>query len=181
MGQNRGKFEITKPDGTKVTIHQRNPQDFKEYKDLPTWVRTAIVMCEITGLSRAEAAKRCGKAASTLGIYYTKSPAAKAWIAELQDIKVDPLKMSEMIFKSNSLGVSLEYFATYEKAIEAGDYQTAAKISQDLLDRAGVTKKKEKSNEKIQVTLNIAGSLDVPEISASYDEVVLEDDEFDVS
>ena len=179
----KNSFVAKRKDGTEVVIPQREPQDFVQYKDLPTWVRTAIVMVEILGMTRTEAAKRCGKAQKTLSGYINKSPAAQAWATELRGMTADPQKMAQMVINSNSLGVSLEYFAAYEKAVEAGDYSSVAKISQDLLDRAGVTKKKEKNDEKIHVTLNIAGSqgIDIPEISASYEEVTLDDEEFNVS
>ena len=182
MGDSRKSYTyVDKKTGKEVVRHQRAPEDFIEYKSLPTWVRTACVMVEILGVSRAEAAKRCGKSGSTLNKYYQSSPAVHAWAKELQDMAYDPQKMAQMMLNSNSLGVSVEYFAAYEKAIEAGDYSQVARISQDLLDRAGVTKKKEKSDDKVHVTLHIAGgSIDVPEISASYEEVVLDPDEYDV-
>lgn len=179
----KNSFVAKRADGTEIVIPQREPKDFVEYKDLPTWVRTALVMVEILGVSQKEAAKRCGKSGATLSNYVTRSPAAKAWAEELKKMTVDSQKMAQLVINSNSLGVSLEYFASYEKAIEAGDYAQVARISQDLLDRAGVTKKKEKSDDKIHVTLNIAGGggIDVPEVTASYEEVVLDDEEFDVS
>lgn len=164
----------------KHSIQKRNPENFYEYAELPTWVRTATAMVTLGGYTQTEAAKRCGKGQGTLSAYMRTSPAVKVWIEELKEASLDPQFMAEVAFKASAYGISLEYLAVYEKAIEASDFNAAAKISQDMLDRAGVTKKREKPDAgQLQVTLNIAGGggIDIPQITASYEEVQDTDDD----
>ena len=160
---------------------RREPADFKDYKDLPVWVRTACAFVFLNGMTQKEAARRCGKAAGTLGGYINHSPAVQDWIQKLKSASTDPVKMAEWAIQGNALGVSMEYYAAYEKAIDANDYKEVARMSQDFLDRAGVTRKKDtKDDGKITVTLNIAGGLDVPTVTASYDEVETVDTDFEI-
>ena len=161
----------------------REPADFTEYVELPTWVRTAVAMVALGGYTQKEAAEKCGRAGGTLSGYMNTSPAVKIWVKQLQEASKDPKAMAEYTFKASAYGITLEYYAAYEKAIEASDFNAVAKMSQDMLDRAGVTKKKDVPDAgKIQVTLNIAGSgaLDFPEVEASYEKVEVEDADFEI-
>jgi hypothetical protein len=151
---------------------RKEPKEMTEFSQLPTWVRTAITMHDVLGLSWKAAAERCGKSGATLN-HYKKSIAVKQWREELAEIVQDPKTLAEMVLNANSLNVTLEYFAAYDKAAQAGDYAAVGKMSQDLLDRQGITKKKETvSAENLSITLNIgSGSLDVPEVTSDFEVV----------
>src|SRR5690606_15181436 len=55
------------------------PEKKQEVSELPRWVKTALVLREVDGLTYREAAARFNKAPSTLSDY-ARSPAAKTWI-----------------------------------------------------------------------------------------------------
>jgi len=157
------------------------PAKITEFIKLPAWVRTAITMHVVLGHSWAVVSKRTGRNPSTLK-EYVKSPAVKEWLAQLEEFAVNPIAMAEATLKANALDISMEYMLAYEKAIESNDYNSVAKISQDLLDRVGITKKRDhKDTPEVKVTLNIGSdaSIEVPEISASFEEVV-EDADFEI-
>lgn len=169
-------------------IRRKEPEDAVEYSDLPAWVRSGVTMVDVLGITQAAAAKRLGKNITTFNQYLRKSPAVARWRLEIAEVSNDPKAMAEMTLKANSLNVTLDYFAAYEKAIDAGDYATVAKVSQDLLDRVGITKKKDVTDApKMNVVLHIGGGggIDIPEVSATYEEIepvdtdyeILEDDE----
>src|SRR5690606_31397358 len=138
--------------------------------ELPRWVKTALVLREVDGLTYREAAARFNKAASTLSDY-ARSPAAKTWIASLTEFVEDPIAMAKAYLSANALSVTLERFIFLQAAIDAGDYATGDKIARDLQDRMGIVAKKS-SEGAIQVKINLGGtSLDMPAIEAEYEEV----------
>lgn len=167
--------KVVLKDGT--TFMARRPDEFLEWKELPSWVRICVAMQYVGGHSWAEVSKRTGRSAGTLSNWRKNSPAVKEWIKELKEATLDANFMARAVFESSSYQVSLEYFAIYEKAIAAGDYKEAARMSQDMLDRAGVVKKKDKVDQgKITVTLNL-GSASLEPAAIEADFTVIEEDE----
>lgn len=152
-------------------LPSKKAEDFKEFSDLPAWVKTVVSMHDVLGLTWEEACKRVGKSKTAIA-RYRPSPACKEWRQELEGMVNDPKQMAELSIRASAFNIGLDYLAAYEKAVAAGDYNSVAKMSQDLFDRIGITKKREeKPRDKIQVTLNLGSSLDIPEISATYEEL----------
>lgn len=157
--------------------YESTPAHQKEkITDLPRWVKTALVMKEVDGLTYKEAAARFKKAASTLA-NYGKSPAAKEWISHLAEFVDDPLAMAKAYMSANALSVTLDRLAFLQAAIDAGDYATGDKIAKDLQDRMGIVAKQNK-HENPTIILNLAsGALEIP--AGDYDSEIQEGD-FDV-
>lgn len=176
------------PDPTKDpkrlrTYGQRKPVEMVEFQDLPAWVRTVAAMHDLLGMSWEEAAKRCGRAGGSAS-QYNKSPAFQRWREELKTVANDPIKMAEYILKASAASVTVDYFAAYEKANEAGDFNAVSKMSQDLLDRIGITRKKDNSgsgNIKIELTLGGGmAALEPPRIVATHEEVEEKGPDFEI-
>lgn len=158
------KYESTPP-------HQK-----ENVSDLPRWVKTALVLHAVDGLSYNEAAKRFNKAGSTLA-NYKKSPAADKWLASLVDFIEDPVAMAKAYLSANALSVTLERFIFLQAAIDAGDYATGDKIARDLQDRMGIIAKKSGGDGALSVNIKLASSsVEVPSIEAEW-EVVGEDED----
>ena len=153
------------------------PPDKKEkVTDLPRWVKTALVMREVDGLTWNEAAARFNKTGNTLS-KYGRSPAAHIWIEHLTEFVEDPVAMAKAYLSANALSVTLDRLAFLQAAIEAGDYSTGDKIAKDLQDRMGITAKKAGSDGAISVNVSFGGAnFEAPVIEASW-EVEGEDDE----
>lgn len=150
-----------------------------EFSQLPVWVRNVAAMNVLLGVSFADGCKKFNRSTATLQ-NYKDSQAYKEWEAELKDKAADPEFMAQALLKSSTLNVTLEYLAAYEKAIQSGDYKEVAKISQDLLDRGGVVKKKEVKDQRVVVKLDLGGSdINAPVIEASYEVVDDEEEEED--
>lgn len=142
--------------------NRKMPDERVEFTDLPTWARTAAAYHDLLGMSWREAAGKVGKKPGTLDAYKT-SPAFKRWRSELQEAALDSQTMAEMVLKAHAAGITVEYLAAYQKAIEVGDYNAVAKISQDLLDRANVTKKSAPKTQTPAITINLdSRSLEIP-------------------
>lgn len=154
------------------------PPDQKEnVTDLPRWVKTALVMREVDGLTWNEAATRFNKTGNTLS-KYGRSPAAKKWIEHLAEFVEDPVAMAKAYLSANALSVTLDRLAFLQAAIEAGDYATGDKIARDLQDRMGIVPKKTGSEGAIQVKISMGTStLEIPTIEADYEIIHGSDDE----
>lgn len=156
---------------------RREAEERTEFADLPTWTRTAAAFHDLLGLSWREAAAKVGKKPGTLD-YYKASPAFRRWRAELQEAALDSQVMAEMVLKAHAAGITVEYLAAYQKAIEVGDYNAVAKISQDLLDRANVTKKSAPKTQAPAITINLdSRTLEIPLGDSS---VEIEEGDFEV-
>lgn len=153
----------------------KKPENMAEFKDLPTWVRVAAVMHDVIGLTWAEAAQRCGKKnGGSLQQYASRSPAFKKWREELKTVSEDPIRISEIVLRSTALNITADYLAAYEKAVEVGDYNAVAKMSQDIYDRLGIVRKKEQKQEfKIELSLGSGGVslLEPPKVEATHEEI----------
>lgn len=150
----------------------KHPTKREEFSELPVWVRNVAAMHYMLGTPFADGCKKFGKSEHSLRNYKT-SPAWKEWVAEMEEKASDPTHVASSTIRASMLNVTLEYLAAYEKAIASGDYKEVAKISQDLLDRGGITKKKEVSDARVVVKLDLGGtSLEAPVIEATYEEVV---------
>lgn len=150
---------------------RKTPQERTEFSDLPTWVRAAAAMKYVLGMTWKEVASRVGKSPSTVDAY-KRSPAFKKWREELYDVSEDPRAMAEFALRSSAMGVTMEYLAAFQKAIDASDYEATAKMAKDLLDRIGINKKERK--KQTQPTLHITiggGGVEVPAIEAEWEEV----------
>lgn len=159
----------------KLGFIPRTAESRTEFKDLPTWVRSAIAMHELVGLSWADACKRCGKSAAAMK-EYQKSPALQAWTEELREYATDPKFMAEKVLEASVLGVTLDYLGAYEKAVESGDYNAISKMSQDLLDRFGIVRKKDQGKpESLKIELVLGGGgmamLEPPKVTATHEEI----------
>lgn len=151
------------------------PKERTEYSDLPTWVRTAAAMKYVLGMTWKQVADKVGKSPSTVDAY-KRSPAFKRWREELKDAAQDPKTMAEYALKASAMGVTMEYLAAFQKAIDASDYEATGKMARDLLDRVGVTKKKDTQSSQPSLHITIAGgAADAPAIEADYE--IVEDEE----
>ena len=145
-------------------------EDRTEIEQLPRWVKTALVMQAVDGLSYNEAAERLGKAGSTLA-GYAKSPAAKKWLSGLSTFLNDPVAMAKAYLSANALTITLERMAFLEAAVAAGDYREGDKIARDLQDRIGIIAKKAESGGAINIRLSLGGALlEGPVIEAEWTE-----------
>jgi len=146
-------------------------KDKQHPSELPRWVKTALIVRAIDGMTWNEAAERFGKAGSTLS-EYGKSPAAKAWLATLEEFLEDPVAMAKAYIGANAMSVTLDRFVFLEAAKSAGDYKEGDKIARDLQDRMGIIAKKNEGGGAIKIQLSLGGgSLDVPVVEAEWSEV----------
>jgi hypothetical protein len=135
--------------------------------DLPRWVKTALVLRAVDGLSYNEAATRFNKAGSTLS-NYAQSPASKKWLSSLESFIEDPVAMAKAYLSANALSVTLERFIFLQAAIDAGDYATGDKIAKDLQDRMGIVAKKADAGA-VSVKINFGGAnFDAPVVEAEW-------------
>lgn len=132
-----------------------------EFAQLPTYVRTACAMHELMGMTWEEVGKRLGKKPATIS-HYVQYPAYKKWRDELHSISEDPQKMAEFAIRSNLMGITLDYLAAFQAAVDAGSYRDVAKMAQDLLDRGGVVTKKPDSGPTTVVVNLGSTSFEIP-------------------
>ena len=130
----------------------------QEVTELPRWVKTALILRAIEGMSWNEAAERFGRKGNTLS-QYGKSPAAAKWLSTLEEFLEDPVALAKAYIGANALSVSLDRFAFLEAAIAAGDYKEGDKIARDLQDRMGIIAKKAGGEGAISVKINLGGGL----------------------
>lgn len=144
-------------------------REYEDPADLPRWAKMALVEHVMLGENLETAAKHRGKSRSQLQ-KYSSSPAGKKWKAEITKIADDPVKLAEMMIRSSIHSVTAEYLAALDTAIQAGDYKEVGVMSRDMLDRMGVTKKKDDVREqKTAIVINLqTTSLDVPTIRSTY-------------
>ena len=146
------------------------PEKKEEVSDLPRWVKTALVMKAVDGMSYNEAAERLGKTGGTLS-NYAKSPAAKKWLASLAAFLEDPVALARAYLSANALSITLERLAFLEAAVAAGDYREGDKIARDLQDRLGLGAKKEGAGGAINIRLSLGGALlEGPVVEAEWSE-----------
>lgn len=154
------------------------PEKKEEVSDLPRWVKTALVMKAVDGMSYKDAAERLGRTGATLA-NYASSPAAKKWLASLATFLEDPVAMAKAYLSANALSVTLERLAFLEAAVAAGDYREGDKIARDLQDRMGIIAKKAEAGGAINIRLSLGGALlegPVVEAEWSEDDAVSEND-----
>lgn len=143
--------------------------------DLPRWVKTALIMREVDGMTYTEAAKRFNKSPRTLS-EYAKSPAAKEWISHLAEFVEDPVAMAKAYMSTNALSVTLDRLVFLQAAIDAGDYREGDKIARDLQDRMGIVAKKAESGAiSVKIQLGAGGTLESPIVEADW--VAVSDDD----
>lgn len=153
--------KLTPEQAAKLNSYPK-PHEKTEFSELPAWVRAAAPMHELLGLPWEEVMKRFGKGETAIK-RYRGSPAYKKWKEELEATSLDPKMMAELTLKASTLGVTLEYLAAFEKAVEAGDYQVTAKLAQDLLDRQGIVKKTPKQDGPRSIIVNLgSASFEIP-------------------
>lgn len=162
--------------GVEVMLERiREPEEILTFEDLPTWARLMAAQHDLMGLSWEEAARRCGKKGQGSISFWNKTPAMKAWREEIKGVSLDPRAVVERIIGSSIAGVTMDYHAAYEKAVEVGDYKEVAKMSQDLLDRFGVVRKKDQPQGavKIELTLGSGGALALnpPQVETSHEKI----------
>lgn len=149
----------------------------QEVHDLPRWVKTALIQWAVDGLSYNEAAKRVGKAGSTLS-KYAKSPAAKKWLGELEEFLSDPVSMAKAYMSANALSITLERFVFLEAALAAGDYKEGDRIARDLQDRMGIVAKKNDASKGVSLNINLGGAgVEIPTIEAEWEDVTPGEDD----
>ena len=136
-------------------IERKENPDFTK---LPTHVRVACAMHELMGMTWEEIGKRLGKSPATLSAY-TGFAGYKKWREELQAHSEDPKTMAELTLRSNAMGITLEYLAAFQAAVDAGAYSEVGKMAKDLLDRAGVITKKNEGAGAINIRLSLGGAL----------------------
>lgn len=142
----------------------------EEISDLPRWVKTALVMKAVDGMSYNEAAERVGRKGGTLSDY-AQSPAAKKWLDSLSAFLDDPVALAKAYLSANALSVTLERLAFLEAAVAAGDYREGDKIARDLQDRMGIIAKKAEAGGAINIRLSLGGALlEGPVVEAEWSE-----------
>lgn len=163
-------------------MKRKTPDEMKEFGDLPTWVRTAAVCKYLMGMTWKDVASKVNRSPKTVQ-GYTSSPAFKRWKSELEEASSDPKLMAELVLRSNALGVTLEYLAAFQQAIDDSDYKETGIMARDLLDRIGVTKKSEKGPSggmTINVTLPGGASLEPVMVETEYKQLESEDPDYEV-
>lgn len=162
--------------GIEVMLERlREPEEITEFSDLPTWARLMVAQHDLMGLTWAEAARRCGKKNAGSIQFWNKTPAMRAWREEIKGISLDPRAVVERIINSSIAGVTMDYHAAYEKAVEVGDYKEVAKMSQDLLDRFGVVRKKDQPQGAVKIELSLGGgaalALSPPQVESKHEKI----------
>lgn len=153
-----------------------SPQEREEISDLPRWVKTALVLQAVDGLTHKDAAARFNRTGKTLA-KYASSPAAKKWLGSLTEFIEDPVAMAKAYLSANALSVTLERFIFLQAAIDAGDYKVGDQIARDLQDRMGVVAKREKQ-ETSTIILNLgSASLEIP---LGHSEAVIQEGDFEI-
>ena len=152
------------------------PNKREEVKDLPRWVKTALVYKEVYGESYNEAAERFKHKGGTLS-QYAASPAGKTWRAGLQRIADDPVALAEAMLRGNSLNITLDRISFLEMAKNAGDYAEADKIAKDIMDRVPELAKKSGTKDSggmtIHLTLPGGFTLDPIQVTSSAEPLKL--------
>jgi len=147
-----------------------------EIQDLPRWVKTALVMKAVDGLTYKEAAARMNKKPDTLS-GYAKSPAAHKWLESLLEFIDDPVEMAKAYLRGNALSITLDRIVNLEAAIAAGDYKAADSIAKDLQEKLGITAPKAKADVPAVLNITIGGDqVEIPMIEAEWVEIVEEDE-----
>jgi hypothetical protein len=146
------------------------PNEKQEISELPRWVKTALVMKHVDGMTYKDAAARFNRTGKTLALY-AGSPAASKWIEHLLEFVEDPVAMAKAYLSANAMSVTLDRIAFLQAAIEAGDYATGDKIAKDLQEKMGIVAKKSQEGAlSVKIQLG-AGSVDVPVIEAEWEKV----------
>jgi len=110
------------------------PNKREDIKDLPRWVKTALVRKEVYGESYNDAAKALGRTGRTLA-QYAYSPAGKRWREQLQRWADNPVELAKAYLSANALNITLDRIFFLEAAKAAGDYEAGDKIARDIMDR----------------------------------------------
>jgi hypothetical protein len=157
------------------------PHEKTEFSELPAWVRAAAPMHELLGMPWEDVMEKFGKQPTAIK-RYRASPAYKQWKEELEAAALDPKTMAEMTLKASTLGVTLEYLAAFEKSVSAGDFNSTAKMAQDLLDRMGVVKKQPKNDGPRSIVVNLgSATFEIPMGDSSVKEIAsIPEGEFEV-
>lgn len=152
------------------------PNKREDPKDLPRWVKTALVYKEVYGESYNEAAERFKHKGGTLS-QYSASPAGKKWREGLQRIADDPVALAEAMLRGNSLNITLDRISFLEMAKSAGDYAEADKIAKDIMDRVPELAKKSGNKDTggmtIHLTLPGGFSLDPIQVTSGHEPLAL--------
>jgi hypothetical protein len=143
------------------------PREREDVKDLPRWVKSALVYKEVYGESYNEASQRFKHAGKTLE-NYAQSPAGKKWREGLQRFADDPIQLAEAMIRGNALNITLDRMAFLEMAKEAGDFAEADKIARDLQDRIPELAKKsgQKQTGGMTIHLTLPGGIDLNAVVA---------------
>ena len=130
------------------------PEKKQEISEVPQWVKIALALHHVGGLTQEESAKRFNKKRGTLAAYNI-SPAAKKWKAQLLEIAENPKEVARLILRSSISGVAFQYLAAFEGAIEMGDYAEVGRMARDLLDREDIIGKSKSKQAGAQPTINM--------------------------
>ena len=152
------------------------PEDREHARDLPRWVKTALVHKAILGSTLKEAAERCNRRPSTLA-KYAKSPAAKEWLEDLEDFKDDPIELAKAFLRGNALSVTVDRVICLDAAIAAGDYKAADAIAKDIQEKLGIVSPKTKTDVAPVLNITIGSNVEIPAIEAEWTEVKDEESE----
>lgn len=143
--------------------------------DLPKWAKLGLTMygvgmCE----TMKEAAEEVGKSAGTF-YNYKNTPGGEAWLKTVQDISEDPVRLSEMVLKSNLHHFTIDFMAMWEAAKDANDYAEIRKFWESINDRipGGLQKKGDIDVGQATITVNFGSPEDLePEIvETEYEEI----------
>jgi len=154
-----------------------DPQDKKEVEDLPRWVKTALVLKNLDGMSFKTAAERVNRNPSTLS-KYSRSPAAHKWLESLLEFIDDPIELAKAYLKGNALSITVDRVVCLDAAIAAGDYKAADAIAKDIQEKLGIVSPKTKTDVAPVLNITIgSGSVEIPAIEAAWEEVKDEEDD----
>jgi hypothetical protein len=155
----------------RLEAYGSTPADEREdVKDLPRWVKTALIFKAVDGMTWKDAAGRFGRSGRTLAMY-ARSPGARKWMASLEAFLEDPVAMAKAYLSANALSVTLERFVFLQAAVDAGDYKEGDKIARDIQDRMGLGVKKADGGA-INVKIQFGGaSLEGPVVEAEWESV----------
>jgi hypothetical protein len=152
---------------------KNDPARREDPKDLPGWVKMALIHKVLYSETVNNCAKRFKRKGSTLSKYIS-SPAAKKWIADIEDIGNNPVALAKAVIREHMLSVAMDRVIFLEMAKDAGDYVAADRIAADLMDRGGITKKIDTAGAVPQLTLVLQSPKEMEPILIESE--VVEDD-----
>jgi len=147
----------------------------EERETLTPWVALGLIMHDLYGYSYKEVCEkiRNGKGAATLA-KSAKSPAGRRLRATIMELADNPVELTKLYMKAQSMDVTADFLLALEWAKEAHDYRAVHQMTKDLLNLATVSGDSKQREQPQVVHIHLeSGSLDIPIVKTDYE--VLDD------